>query len=283
MDMLIERAVEIRAPIQILGVLQKGSQGIVYKARLGRLGRLVALKVLHEEAVGVPPLVERFLTEAEAAARLGEHPNIVYVLHVGEWQGRPCIVMHYIDGGTLAARTGGEARPVDWSVWLVETLALAMHYAHERGVIHRDLKPSNVLFTADGTPKIADWGIAKLLDQDRTQLGVILGSRGYLAPEQETGRSREADCRTDVYALGVILYECLTGRRPTTRSPRPAGLQCSLSGSDLVPPSWLRPEVPAALDAVCRRCLAQDPNERFQTAQALAEALRPFRDRQQGR
>jgi serine/threonine protein kinase len=275
MDMLIERAVEIRAPIQILSVLQKGSQGIVYKAQLGRLGRLVALKVLHEEAVDVPPLVERFLTEAEAAARLGEHPNIVYVLHVGEWQGRPCIVMHYIDGGTLASRTGGEARPADWSARLVETLALAMHYAHERGVIHRDLKPSNVLFTADGTPKIADWGIAKLLDQDRTQIGVILGSRSYMAPEQETGRSREADCRTDVYALGVILYECLTGRRPLTRSPLP--------DSELVPPSRLQPGVPAALDDICRKCLAHDPNDRFQTAQALAETLREFLDRQQGR
>jgi serine/threonine-protein kinase len=245
---------------------------MVYKARQGRLGRLVALKVLHEEAAADPQLVERFLTEAEAAARLGKHPNIVYVLYVGEWNGCPCVVMDYAEGGTLAAYLGRKAQPPCWSAQLIATLARAIHYAHERGLVHRDLKSSNIVLTGDGTPKIIDWGIAKLLDQDRTQVGMILGTDPYMAPEQRNGQSHEADARTDVWALGVILYEALTGRPPSWR--------LSEKGT-LVPVSGLAATIPADLELICRQCLAYDPRERFPTAAALADSLEEFLQRQE--
>jgi serine/threonine-protein kinase len=261
---------------EVLGELGRGGMGAVFKARDVKLNRVVALKVLLAGSqAGALPLT-RFKNEAELTARLA-HPNIVPVYEVGEVSGRPFLAMEFLEGGALAERLAGNPLPVSAAAGLVLTLAEAVASAHGAGVIHRDLKPANVLLTRDGTPKIADFGLAKRLDAPHgpTQAGAVLGTPSYMAPEQADGRNRDVGPWTDVYALGAILYEALTGRPPFRGETTLETLE-QVRTQEPVPPRRLRPKLPRDLEAVCLTCLEKDPKRRYPGAAELAEDLRSF-------
>ena len=188
--------------------------GVVYEARQAKLDRVVALKMLLSGGHAGDAALARFRTEAEAIARL-QHPNIVQIHEVGEHGGLPYLALEYCGGGSLEKKLAGTPLLPSQAAALVEQLARAMQAAHDKGVIHRDLKPANVLLAADGTPKITDFGLAKKLDEaGQTASGTVMGTPSYMAPEQAGGQSKEVGPACDVYALGAILYECLTGRPP---------------------------------------------------------------------
>ncbi|HXG10786.1 MAG TPA: serine/threonine-protein kinase [Gemmataceae bacterium] len=266
------------AGYEILEVLGQGGMGVVYKARQTRLNRLVALKMIRAGANAGPQELERFRTEAEAVARL-EHPNIVQIYEIGEQGGRPFLALEFVRGGSLARRLDGTPLPACQAARLVQTLARAVHHAHQQGIVHRDLKPANVLLTADGTPKIADFGLAKRLDADRgqTQTGAVLGSPSYMAPEQAEGRIKEIGPAVDIYALGAILYELLTGRPPFQGATLLETLE-QVRGHDPVPPRDLQPSVPRDLETVCLKCLEKTPGRRYASALELADDLQRFLD-----
>jgi hypothetical protein len=271
---------------EILGVLGRGGMGVVYQARQTKLKRLVALKMILAGAHAGPPELERFRLEAEVVARL-QHPNIVQIHEVGEHDGKPYFSLEFIEGGHLARKLAGTPLPPREAAQLVAVLAHAMHAAHERGIVHRDLKPVNVLLTRDGVPKITDFGLAKLdphlgppgeggeEGSSRTQTGQIMGTPSYMAPEQAAGRIRDIDPRTDVYALGAILYETLTGRPPFRAASSLETLRQVLE-EEPVPPRQLQPQVPRDLETICLKCLRKDPRQRYASAAALAEDLRRF-------
>jgi hypothetical protein len=275
---------------EVLGVLGRGAMGVVYRARQVGLDRLVALKtILAGEAAG-PEERSRFRQEAEAVARL-HHPNIVQIYDLGEHDGQPYFALEHVAGGTLAERLAGRPQPPREAARLTE--ALAIHHAHEKGIVHRDLKPSNVLLqrtndertddqdlgtgSSFGTPKITDFGLVKRLHggADLTQTGHIVGTLGYMAPEQAAGRSKEVGPAADVYALGAILYECLTGRAVFQGDGDLEVLQ-QIVNAEPAPPSRLRPELPRDLEVICLHCLRKQPNQRYASALALAEDLRRF-------
>ncbi len=261
---------------EVLGELGRGGMGVVYKARQVGLNRTVALKmILVAECAGGQDRA-RFKAEGEAVARL-QHPNVVQIHEVGEHDDRPFFSMEFVDGGSLAHKARGGPLPPRAAAGLVETLARAMHAAHEYGVVHRDLKPANVLLSADGTPKIADFGLAKRLDVDagQTRTGSVLGTPSYMAPEQADGRTKEVGPAADVYALGAILYELLTGRPPFKGETAMHTLFQVLS-VEPVPPARLRTGVPADLNVICLKCLEKNPRDRYASAAALAEDLRRF-------
>ncbi|HEV3003259.1 MAG TPA: serine/threonine-protein kinase, partial [Pirellulales bacterium] len=257
------------AAYEILGELGRGGMGVVYQARHTKLGRTVALKMLLAGSFADRSHLTRFRVEAEAVARL-QHPNIVQVFDLGEQNRLPFLVMEYVPGGTLAQRLNGEPLPPHVAAEVVTALADAVHYAHQRGVLHRDLKPGNILLAA-GTresspderrtmsfvPKIADFGVARRLDENggETQTGMVLGTVNYMAPEMAAGRHREAGTLADVYALGAILYECLTGRPPFKGTTLLATLQ-QVEQQEPVAPSRWRPELPRDLETICLTCLA---------------------------
>ena len=262
--------------LEILGELGRGGMGVVSKARDVRLGRLVALKTIYETQRAAPEALERFRLEAQAVARL-DHHNIVQIHEVGEQRGRPYVVLEYVAGGSLEVRLKENPLAPRQAAELVATLAVAVDAVHRAGIIHRDLKPSNILMAVDGTPKVSDFGLAKLLDEDsaRTASGELLGSPCYMAPEQAAGHARQVGRGTDVYALGVILFEALTGRPPFLGQSRQETLNLIMS-TDPVPPRRLRPEVPRDLDAICLKCLEKDPRHRYATAADLAADLRRY-------
>jgi WD40 repeat protein len=251
--------------------------GVVYKARHLGLKRLVALKMIKSAHVTDQDR-NRFRAEAEAVARL-QHPNIVQVFDVGEYEGQPYCALELADAGSLDHRLRqGTLTPRD-AADLIGRLALAMDAAHALNVVHRDLKPANVLLTADGTPKVTDFGLAKFLDgaaSGLTQAGEVLGTPSYMAPEQAAG-GREVGPAADVYALGAILYEALTGR-PPFREPTVAETLARVRDQDPVPPARLRPGCPRDLETVCLKCLEKEPARRYRSAAALADDLRRFRE-----
>lgn len=258
-----------------LGEIGRGGMGIVYKVRHRVLKRHCALKMLRDRALADAGRRDRFRAEAEAVARL-KHPNIVQIYDCGEFAGVPYLSLEYLDEGTLESWTRPPLRPVDDCVSLVETLAHAVGYAHDQGIIHRDLKPANILLGSAGqSVKITDFGLAKCFDSDAnlTQSETILGTAAYLAPEQAWGRSSDVGPRTDVHALGVLLYELLTGVSPF-------GNSSFVKTLDLVrfhipcAPSALRADVPSTLDAVCLRCLEKEPSQRYASAREFAADLR---------
>jgi serine/threonine-protein kinase len=259
---------------EILEKIGHGGQGVVYKARYARLNRLVALKVILAGGHAGEQHLARFLAEAEAVARF-QHPNIVQIHEIGEHEGRPYFSLEFVPGGSLAQRLKGSPLPDEKeAAHLVEVLARAVHHAHEHGIVHRDLKPANVLLMPDGTPKVADFGLARFLgtDDGQTADGAVLGTASYMAAEQAAGRGGEVGPLTDVYALGAILYECLTGRPPF----RGATLMETLLLVQQEPPDRPRlynPNVSRSLQAICLRCLAKDPNDRYPSAEALADDL----------
>jgi tetratricopeptide (TPR) repeat protein/tRNA A-37 threonylcarbamoyl transferase component Bud32 len=261
---------------EVLGVLGRGGMGVVYKARQSRLKREVALKMLLGGPHAAPAQLARFRTEAEAVARL-QHANIVQIHEIGEHNGLPYFSLEYVAGGTLAGRLDGTPMPAPDAVVLVETLARAMHYAHERGIVHRDLKPANVLLASGGVPKIADFGLAKHMagSDVHTLSGTVLGTPSYMAPEQARGEAHAVGPLTDVYALGAILYELLTGRPPFRAASVVETVQ-QVIDQEPVTPTRLQPKVPRDLETVCLKCLAKKPGQRYASAAALADDLARF-------
>jgi tetratricopeptide (TPR) repeat protein len=263
---------------EILGVLGRGGMGVVYKARHLPLDRLVALKMILAGAHAGADDVARFRTEAEAAARL-QHPNVVQIHDIGEQDRLPYVSLEFIDGGSLAQQLAGTPLLPRRAADLVRTLAQAIHAAHERGIVHRDLKPGNVLVTADGTPKISDFGLAKKLDgtAGATVSGAVMGTPSYMGPEQARGELQRIGPAADVYALGAILYECLTGR-PPFRGATSLDTVWQVLHQEPVAPRRLQPRVPPDLETICLKCLRKEPGQRYGSAAALAEDLGRFLD-----
>jgi WD40 repeat protein/tRNA A-37 threonylcarbamoyl transferase component Bud32 len=266
------------AGYQILDELGRGGMGVVYKARQVRLNRLVALKMILAGVRASPGQLARFRREVETVARL-QHPNLVQVYEVGEQEGRPYFAMEFVDGGSLDLRIEGRPQPPRQSAELVATLARAVHAAHLQGIVHRDLKPANVLLTADGTPKITDFGLAKRLDAETgpTVTGEILGTPSYMAPEQAAGKTREIGPAADIYGLGAILYAMLTGN-PPIEGETPWDAINRVVSEEPLPPSRIRPGLPRDLETICMKCLRKEPDKRYASAMALAEDLRRYLD-----
>ncbi len=253
----------------LLEQLGAGGMGVVWKARQDGLGRLVALKRLHSAGADSSEAMARFRREAKSIARL-RHGTIVQVYEVGEQDGEPYLAMEYVGGGTLAQKLAAGPLPPTQAAALVETLARAMHHAHELGIIHRDLKPSNVLLDESGTPKISDFGLAKQLNEAtaHTQSGAILGTPSYMAPEQAGGGQTAIGPAADVYGLGAILYETLTGR-PPFRGPTALETLAQVREREPVPPRQLQPGVPRDLQTICLKCLHKEPRRRYRSALEL--------------
>ncbi len=260
---------------EILEVLGRGGMGVVYKARQVKANRLVALKMILAGSHAGAADRTRFHTEAEAIARL-QHANIVQVYEVGENDGKPFFSLEFCGGGSLEKKLHGTPLPPREAAALVETLAQAMQAAHGQHIIHRDLKPANVLLTAEGVPKITDFGLAKKLDEaGQTQSGAIMGTPSYMAPEQAGGKTAEIGRLVDVYALGAILYECLTGRPPFKAATALDTIR-QVINDEPVPPTHLQTRTPRDLETICLKCLQKEARKRYPTAGELADDLRRF-------
>jgi hypothetical protein len=251
--------------------------GVVYKARQLGLKRVVALKMILAGEHAGPDAQVRFRVEAEAVARL-QHPNIVQVYQVGEHAGLPFFSLEFCPGGGLDKKLAGSPLAPAEAAAAVQALAGAMQAAHEAGVVHRDLKPANVLLDAAGTFKVTDFGLAKRLGEaGGTATGALLGTPSYMAPEQAEGKGREVGPPADVYALGAILYECLTGL-PPFRADTPLDTIMQVVADEPVPPRRLNPDVPRDLQTVCLKCLEKDPRRRYPSARALGDDLLAYLD-----
>jgi serine/threonine-protein kinase len=257
-------------------VLGRGGMGVVYKARHLRLNREVAVKMLLTGAHAAPEDRERFLREAGAAAGL-RHPNIVQVYDMGDKDGQPYFTMEFVEGGNLAGRLAGIPQPPRPSAELLATLADAVEAAHRSGIVHRDLKPSNVLLTVDGMPKISDFGLARRMEGESglTWTGIVIGTPSYMAPEQAEAKPLAWGPAVDIYSLGAVLYELLTGR-PPFRAETATETVCQVITQDPVPPSRLNGKVPRDLETICLKCLHKEPRLRYDGAAALAADLRRF-------
>ena len=256
--------------------IARGGMGVVYRARQVSLNRVVAVKMILAGQFAGPAQKQRFQREAEAAAQL-RHPNIVAIHEVGEFEGRNYFSMDYIAGDTLAARLKKGPMAPAAAASLVKTLAEAVHYAHQRGTLHRDLKPQNILMSADGQPHILDFGLARPIEggAELTHSGEVVGSPNYMPPEQALGRSAEVGPSSDVYALGAILYEALTGRAPFIGETVTDVLR-QVVDVDPEAPRRRRPDLPADLETVCLKCLEKRPERRYHSARMLAEELERF-------
>jgi WD40 repeat protein/serine/threonine protein kinase len=291
----------------VLEELGRGGMGVVYKARQIGLNRLVAIKMILAGSLAGYSQVRRFHAEAEAVAQM-QHPNIVQVYETGEWRPDgvgapvPYFSLEFVEGGSLDKHLGGNPLRPREAAQLVETLARAMHAAHERGIVHRDLKPGNILLAVASTqrstirtmadasvsltmdhvplttvPKISDFGLAKQVhtDSGTTRTGEIVGTPSYMAPEQAVGNTKAVGPAVDVYALGAILYETLTGR-PPFKAPTAVATITQLLSEDPVPVTQLQVGTPRDLDTICLKCLAKEPARRYATAQELADDLSRF-------
>ena len=257
-------------------VLGRGGMGVVYKARQLKLSREVALKMIIGGAFASASDRARFMHEAEALASL-RHPHIVQVYDVGDLGGLPYFTMEYVEGGSLERKLAGTPQPALDAADLVATLAGAVQSAHAAGIVHRDLKPANVLLTAHGTPKITDFGLARHFGRDATLTlsGSRVGTPSYMSPEQAAGKSGAVGPAADVYSLGAILYELLTGR-PPFRAESAAATVLQVIHQEPAAPSRLNAKVPRDLETVCLKCLQKDPRRRYASAAELADDLRRF-------
>jgi eukaryotic-like serine/threonine-protein kinase len=261
---------------EILAEIAQGGMGVVYKARQLRLNRIVALKTIRAGEFANQEEIRRFYTEAQAAAHL-QHPNIVSIHEVGENQGYHFFSMEYVEGQSLSQRIHDGPLTPRRAADYVRTIASTIHYAHECGILHRDLKPSNILIDQHDQPHVTDFGLAKLCkgDSDRTLSGTVLGSPGYMPPEQAQGRTREISARSDIFSLGAILYELLCGE-PPFRAPTPYEMLKQVIESDPVPPRQKNPKIPRDLETICLKCLEKRPAKRYSTAREMADELGRF-------
>jgi hypothetical protein len=275
---------------EILGELGRGGMGVVYQARQVALDRTVALKMVLNGPHTGPKELARFRAEAAVIARL-HHPNIVQIYDVGEAAGRPYFALEFVEGGSLAQHLHGTPQPIRSAAQMIETLARAVHAAHASGVVHRDLKPANILLVSrpagrtalNATPKITDFGVAKcVVDdpeapglRDPTVTGELLGTPQYMAPEQAATPRQAVGPAADVYALGAILYELLTGRPPFT-GETPLDTLLQVLHNELVPVTSLQPNVPRDLETICLKCLRKEPSQRYGSALELAEDIQRF-------
>jgi len=264
------------ADYELLEEIARGGMGIVYRARQVSLDRLVAVKMLLFGPLSSPEFVKRFRAEASAAASL-LHPNIVAIHEVGVHQGQQYFAMDYVQGQSLAKLLANGPLPARRAALYLKTIAEAIHYAHERGILHRDLKPSNVLIDANDQPRVTDFGLARRLegDSELTVTGQVLGSPNYMPPEQAGGRRGKVSRRSDVYSLGAMLYHVLTGRPPFVGEGLTDTLEQVLN-SEPISPRLLNPSVPRDLETICLKCLEKEPDKRYGTAQALADELDRF-------
>ena len=254
----------------------RGGMGVVYRARQLGLNRIVALKTIVAAEHASSEQRSRFRTEAEAVARL-QHPNIIQIHEIGQHNGLPFFSMEFVAGGSLAEHLARDPQPAEEAARTVEILARAVQAAHDRGVVHRDLKPGNILLTEQGLLKVTDFGLAKQVDTDsgHTQTGSVLGTPSYMAPEQAAGATSQIGPASDVYALGVILFEMLVGR-PPFQAPTPYETMRQVLNQDPLPPSRLQAETPRDLETVCLKCLDKRIEHRYASATELAEDLRRF-------
>jgi WD40 repeat protein/serine/threonine protein kinase len=262
--------------------IARGGMGVVWKARQIPLKRTVAVKMLLAGPYSSPEFVQRFRAEAEAAANL-HHPNIVAIYEVGEQDGLPYFAMEYVDGSSLAQRVRENPMPPRQAAQLARTIAEAVHYAHQHGVIHRDLKPSNILIDTAGQPRVTDFGLAKRIvpadatnsSTDLTVTGQMLGTPSYAPPEQMAGRRGATTTLSDVYSIGAILYSLLTGRPPFAGERLEETLDLVLH-TEPVSPRLLNPALPRDLTTICLKCLEKEPARRYATAHAIADDLGRF-------
>lgn len=261
---------------ELLEEIARGGMGVVYKARQTSLGRIVAVKMILAGHLAEADDVKRFQSEAEAAASLA-HPGIVAVHEVGLYHGRHYFSMDYIEGPNLAERVRDQPLPPRRAAGYVQSIAAAVHYAHGQGVLHRDLKPSNILLDASDQVHVTDFGLARRIEMGSklTQTGQILGTPSYLAPEQAEGKRALIGPASDIYALGVILYELLTGR-PPFQSDSPVETIRQVLDTEPVSPRLLNPAVPRDLETICLKCLQKEPHKRYGTAEHLGDDLRRF-------
>ncbi len=261
---------------ELIQEVARGGMGVIYKAHQRSLGRIVAIKVLSSGEFASPEYVRRFRAEAAAAARL-QHPNIVAIHEVGQHEGIRYFSMDFVEGPNLSQLQAGRSLPPQRAAAYLKTLAETIQYAHQQGILHRDLKPSNVLIDPFGEPRITDFGLAKELsgDSDLTVPGQVLGTPGYLPPEQADTSHGPLTPAADVYSLGAILYYMLTARAPFVSGSLRETLRQMLA-SDPVAPSSLNPEIPRDLETICLKCLERSPGRRYPSAAALAEDLRRF-------
>lgn len=270
------------AGYEILAPLGRGGMGVVYRARHTQSVRIVALKLIVGGAHARSRDLARFRSEAEAVSQL-EHANIVRLFEAGQHEGWSYFALEFVPGGSLGRQLAGRPQPANVSAETVQAVAQAMAYAHQHGIVHRDLKPTNILLTTDGIPKVADFGLAKRIDLEPgnlpsvgcTQTGEVLGTPNYMAPEQTLGRPDKIGAATDIYALGAVLYECLTGRPPFQGATLLDTL-LQVRNDDPVPPRRFVPTVPRDLETVCLKCLEKEPSKRYASAAALAEDLHRF-------
>jgi serine/threonine protein kinase len=262
---------------ELLVEIARGGMGVVYKARQTTLDRIVALKMILAGRLAGEDDLQRFRTEAEAAAKL-QHTNIVAVHDVGEIDGQHYFSMEFIDGQTLAQRVAKGPLPSRTAARYVRQIARAVHYAHRQGVLHRDLKPSNILVDKEDEPHVTDFGLAKRLGSDaagHTRTGAVLGTPSYMAPEQAGGRIKDQGPWTDVYGLGAVLYELLTGR-PPFKAETPLDTLMQVLEAEPVPPRLLNPKIDKDLETICFKCLEKDAHHRYATAEAMAEDLQRY-------
>ncbi len=258
------------------GILGRGGMGVVYKARHQKLNRLVALKMLRDGQFATSDELLRFSREYQSIAEL-HCPHIVQVYDVGDFDGRPFFTMEFVEGGSLYDRLNGVPQSARGSAEMVLSLAEAIHSAHSKGIIHRDLKPANILLSLDGIPKIADFGLARHVQCDHriTVTGMQLGTPSYMSPEQTIGVFDSVGPSVDIYALGAILYEMLTGR-PPFRAETILETQRQVINVDPVPPARINASVPRDLETICLKCLNKQPSRRYATAGELANDLQRF-------
>jgi hypothetical protein len=263
--------------IELHRELGRGGMGVVYRARQWGLNRPVALKVINASSRARPPELVRFLSEAEAVAQL-QHPHIVQIYDVGANDGYTYLALDFVDGGSLEDTHKSVPLSAIQAAQTMEKVARAVHFAHQRGIIHRDLKPANILLTADGIPKIADFGLAKRIqwDSELTGAGMLVGTPSYMSPEQAQGQFDEIGLLADIYSLGATLYFLLTGRPPFQAD---SAIQTLKSVVDAEPPTprQVNPSVDRDLETICLKCLEKQPSRRYASAVDLADDLDRYR------